>query len=256
LILDGTTQFSTSSQLTGKAYAANYAEPTPAMLTVAVGDMGIAYADAAARSSPDKTELAAGDISGLTLVPGLYKWGTGVLINDDVILAGGPNHVWIFQIAGDLTMASDTSIILSGGAQANHIFWQVAGGAGVNIGTGSHFEGIILARTAINMKTGASINGRLYAQTEVTLQSNPVVKPNEDLPPLRFVQIDHELTDIVLALTNKPDIAITVEHCTNLVTTNWIFLSTATPTVSPYVTTDTTAAATADIKRFYRAFYP
>lgn len=256
LTMDSTIQFSTSAQLTGKAYAANYSAPTPTMLTVAIGDMGAAYADAVGRTLPDATELGTGNISGLTLVPGLYKWGTGVLINDDVILKGGPNHVWIFQIAGDLTMASDKSIILSDGAQANHIFWQVAGGAGVDIGTGSHFEGIILAQTMINFQTGASHNGRLYAQTAVTLDFNSVVKPDESLPPLRFVQIDHESPDTVLALTNKPDIEITLEYCEDLVMTNWIPLSTYTPTVSPYVTTDTTATATADIKRFYRAFYP
>lgn len=53
-------------------------------------DMGTAYADAAGRTLPDFTELGSGDISGLTLTPGLYKWGTAVIINADVHRAGGP----------------------------------------------------------------------------------------------------------------------------------------------------------------------
>jgi hypothetical protein len=143
----------------------------------AILDMGIAYADAADRTTPDFTELGAGDISGLTLVPGLYKWGTGVLINTDVTLSGGPNDVWIFQIAGDLTQANGTIVHLAGGALARNIFWQVGGGTGVAIGTTTVFEGVILAEKAINLNTGATVNGRLLAQTEVTLIQNTVTQP-------------------------------------------------------------------------------
>jgi hypothetical protein len=178
LILDGSGRFSTSTQVTGKIYAADYATPTPVVLTATVGDMEIAYNDATGRSLPDFTELETGSIGGLTLDPGLYKWGTTVLINADVTIAGGPDDVWIFQIAGNLTVASSASVILSGGAQAKNIFWQVAGGVGVDVGTAAHVEGVILAKAGINMQTGASINGRLLAQTAVTLQSNAVTVPS------------------------------------------------------------------------------
>lgn len=174
LILDSTTQFATSSQVVGKVYAADYASPTPANLTTAVGDMQTAYTDAAGRTLPDATELGAGDISGLTITPGLYKWSSGVTIQTDVTLNGGPNDVWIFQIAGDVTMAGSHSVLLSGGAQAGNIFWQVAGGVGVDVGAGSHFEGIILAQAGINLQTGATIKGRLLAQKAVTLDANTV----------------------------------------------------------------------------------
>jgi hypothetical protein len=174
LILDSTTCFSTSSQLVGKAYAANYSSPTPANLTTAVSDMETAYTDAAGRTLPNHTELGAGNIGGMTLAPGLYKWGTDVTIPTDVTLSGGPNEVWIFQIAGNITIASNKRVNLSGGAQAKNIFWQIAGGVGVAIGTGAHFEGIILAQKTIIVKTGASINGRLLAQAAVTLEANTV----------------------------------------------------------------------------------
>jgi hypothetical protein len=175
LTADSTNVFSTSAQVIGKVYAADYAVPTPSNLTTAVSDMETAYTDAAGRATPDFTNLGAGDISGLTLVPGLYKWGTGVSINTDITLNGGPNDVWIFQISGDITQASGTRIILSGGALAKNIFWQTFGVA--TVGTTAHFEGVILCQTAITMDTGASMNGRMLAQTAVTIRSSTVTQP-------------------------------------------------------------------------------
>lgn len=174
LSLDATGVFATSPLVTGKVYASDYAPPTPSNMTTVIGDVGLAYDNAAGRTGPDATELGDGDISALTLAPGLYKWGTGVLINNDVTLAGPADGVWIFQIAQNLTVADGAKVILSGGAQAARIFWQVAGEA--TLGTTSHFEGIILSKTAINMQTGATINGSLLAQTAVALDSNIVTR--------------------------------------------------------------------------------
>ena len=178
LIMDSTNTFSTSSLVTGKVYAADYTDPTPANLTTAVSNMETAYTTAAGRTLPNATELGAGEIGGMTITPGLYKWATGVLITTDVTLNGNPEDIWIFQIAGDLTVANGKSVILSGGAQAKNIFWQVAGGAGVVIGTTANMKGILLAQTAIPMNTGASLNGRALAQTAVTLISNAITKPD------------------------------------------------------------------------------
>jgi len=175
LILDASGTFSTSSQVTGHIFAADYASPTPSNLTTAISDMETAYTDAAGRVTPDYTVLGAGNISGLTLVPGLYKWGTGVLISADVTLHGGPNDVWIFQIAEGITMETNTKIILTGGALPKNIFWQSFGN--VEIRVGAHFEGIILCSTQIIMQSGASLNGRMLAQTQVTLISNIIVQP-------------------------------------------------------------------------------
>ena len=174
LVADSTNVFSTSTQINGKAYAADYASPTSSNLTTAISNMETAYTDAAGRAA-NYTELYTGDISGQTLKPGVYKWGTRVLINSDVILNGGANDVWIFQIAKGITQANGTKIILTGGAQAKNIFWQAA--ETVLIGTGAHFEGIILGMTNITLGTHASINGRLLAQTAVTLIMSTVVAP-------------------------------------------------------------------------------
>jgi len=180
LILDSSGQFSTSTLVNGKVYAADYAVPTPTKMTTAVGDMETAYTDAAGRTLPDATELYAGDLSGRTLAPGLYKWSGGVLINADVTLAGPSDAVWIFQVAGGLTMGSGAKMLLTGGAQTRNIFWQIAGGVGVEIGTTAHVEGTLLAAKAIHLRTGASLNGRALAQTAITLEANAITFPNTE----------------------------------------------------------------------------
>lgn len=175
LALTNATGFATSAQVTGNVYAADMADPTPINLTTAVNNMITAYNDAAGRLSPDFLELGTGNIGGMTLVPGLYKWTNTVTLPSSVTISGGANDVWIFQIAGNLTMSSAVNITLSGGAQAKNIFWQVAGQA--TLGTTSHFEGVILSMTGITLQTGASMNGRALAQTAVILDSNAVTKP-------------------------------------------------------------------------------
>jgi hypothetical protein len=174
LTMDSTNEFSISTQVTGNVYAADYAVPTPSKLTTAVGDMELAFTDAAGRA-PDVTELGTGDIGGMTLVPGVYKWGTGLLIPTDVTLTGSATDVWIFQIAQDLTMSSATNVLLEGGALPKNVFWQVAGF--VDIGSTAHFEGVVLSQTAITLRTGASINGRLLAQTVADIDTSTIVEP-------------------------------------------------------------------------------
>jgi hypothetical protein len=176
LIMDASGTYSTSSLVTGKIYAADYTSPTPTKMTTAVSDMETAYTNAAGRTLPDFTELYAGDITGKTLTPGLYKWGTGVLISSaGVTISGSASSIWIFQIAQDLTVASGAIITLSGGAQASNIFWQVAGQ--VTFGTTVAMKGIILCQTQIAFSTGATLNGRALAQTAVTLDANTVTRP-------------------------------------------------------------------------------
>jgi hypothetical protein len=175
LALTDATGYATSPQVTGKVYAADMADPTPINLTTAVENMITAYNDAAGRPSPDFTELGAGNIGGKTLEPGLYKWSSTVTLPSSVTISGNSTDIWIFQIAGDLTISPAVKVTLSGGAQAKNIFWQVAGEA--TFGTTSHFEGIIMSMTAITFQTGASLNGRALAQSAVILDGNTITKP-------------------------------------------------------------------------------
>ncbi len=175
LVLDATTTFSTATQVTGRVFAASYTAPTPTLLTVAVSNMEGAYTDAASRPNPNFLELGTGNIGGRTLVPGLYKWTSTVTIPQNVTLAGGANDVWIFQTTGDLTMAVGKQVILSGGAQAKNVFWQVAGKVAF-AGT-SHFEGVLLCKTDVTLQTSSTMNGRILAQTQVALQKATVTQP-------------------------------------------------------------------------------
>jgi len=175
LALTNATGHASSTQVTGLIYAADMAVPTPVNLTTAVNNMVTAYTDAAGRPFPDFTELNSGNIGGKTLVPGLFKWTTSVTMPSDVTISGSATDVWIFQIAGNLTMSSAVHITLAGGALAKNIFWQVAGQ--VTLGTTSHIEGVILSMTGITFQTGASMNGRALAQTAVVLDANVVAKP-------------------------------------------------------------------------------
>ena len=171
LVLDKSGTFSRSSLVVGNVYAANYAVPTPSVLTTAVKDMQTAYTNAAGRAA-NVTGLGAGNIGGLTLAPGVYRWGTNVTIPTNLTLSGGKNDVWIFQISGNLSISSAKQVILAGGAQAKNVFWQVAGAT--TLGTTSTFNGTILCKTNIALRTGAVLNGRAYAQTAITLDASRV----------------------------------------------------------------------------------
>jgi hypothetical protein len=174
LTADATNVFATSPQVTGKVFAADYAATTSSSLTTAVGDMMTAFTDAAGRA-PKVTELGAGNIGGMTLTAGVYRWGTGLLVPTDITLSGGTTDVFIFQIAQNLTVSSAVKVTLTGGAVAKNVFWQVSGS--VDLDTTAHLEGVVLSQTSVALHTGASVNGRLLAQTAVSIDGSVVVVP-------------------------------------------------------------------------------
>jgi len=167
-------------EVTGSVFSVDAAGPackitSATRLGIAVLDMQAAYTDAAGRVDPDFLNLGAGTIGSITLLPGLYKWSSSVNIPTDITISGSSTDIFIFQVAGTLTMSSAVRVTLEGGVQAKNIFWVVSDA--VTFGTTSHFEGNILGQTGINMKTGATMNGRMLAQTAVTLQMNTVNQP-------------------------------------------------------------------------------
>ena len=111
-------------EVVGTIYTVDAAGPLPcrvtdaSKLTTAVGDMQAAYNDAAGRINPNFLNLGAGDIGGKILRAGLYKFTSAVVIPTDVTLAGNRNDVWIFQVAGTLSMSSAVNVTLSGTKEA------------------------------------------------------------------------------------------------------------------------------------------
>ncbi|KAE9411399.1 ice-binding protein [Gymnopus androsaceus JB14] len=174
LTLASTGVFSTSNQVIGELFAATYAVPTPSTLTTAISNMQTAYTNANGLVNPGFINLAAGSIGGLVLTPALYKWTSAVGISSaGVTISGTSADVFVFQIAGTLTIAANARVTLVGGALASNIFWVVAGV--VTVEAGAHIEGVILAKTAVTLETEATMNGRILAQTFVALQKATVV---------------------------------------------------------------------------------
>jgi hypothetical protein len=170
------------SNVVGTIYGVDATGPTGSvaaatMLTQAMGDLTIAYNDAAGRTV-DPIGMS-GNLGGRTLYSGLYKsTGTLEITSGDLTLdaQGDSNAVWIFQIASSFNMTNSRQVFLSGGAQASNVFWQA--GSGATFGTTCVMKGTILVYTNITFATGTSLEGRALARTaSVTLQSNTIVRP-------------------------------------------------------------------------------
>ncbi|KAF8801250.1 antifreeze protein [Phlegmacium glaucopus] len=173
LTLDPSGTFSTSPQVVGKLFAASYTSPTPSQLTTAISDMQTAFNDATGRVNPNFVNLSSGNLGGLTLAPGLYKWSSSVNAASGFTISGSATDTWIFQIAGTFSLATGVQTTLLGNAKASNIVWVVSGA--VTLGVGSHLEGVVLGKTSITLQTGTSANGRMLAQTNVALQQATVV---------------------------------------------------------------------------------
>ncbi|KAK4698859.1 hypothetical protein P7C70_g7410, partial [Phenoliferia sp. Uapishka_3] len=174
--------YSTSSQVSEKVYAADYADPTPQNIKQAITDSDNAYNTAQAMTPPDYYNYGAGNIGGASLTPGLYNWNSGVNASSDFTISGSSQDTWVFQIDGVLSLSSQAKASLSGGAQAKNIFWAVTGGA--KIGVESHLEGIVSSATTVVIDTNASLHGRAYSQTATTLQKANVTEPANCLSSL------------------------------------------------------------------------
>jgi hypothetical protein len=136
----------------------------------AQASLTIAYDDAAGRTAVDIVGLA-GDLGGRTLTPGLYKSTSTLAITGTVTLAG--KGIYVFQIASGLTVNSSSGVILSDGADAADVFWQV--GSSATLGTTSSMKGTILALTSISNATGGTLDGRALARNGgVTLEANAI----------------------------------------------------------------------------------
>jgi hypothetical protein len=226
------------------------------MLTKAQGDLTTAY-NYAAGLTPAPTgpflNPGSGNLGGLNLPPGLYKFSSGALLSGSALtLTGNASNVWVFQIATTLTVDNGMQVILAGGAQAANIFWQV--GASAALGTTTVFEGTIMAHDSITFDTDATLNGRALAETAaVTLHSTTITIPNQEAAAPIFGSISSRADGAVtLVIDNSPNFALTIQTSTNLI--NWTTLTTTTPTVSPYTYVDTTDSIGTVL--YYRAFYP
>ncbi len=250
----------TAAQVNGTIYAVDASGPPgsvidPTLLTAAKGDLTTAYNEAAGRTpipEGDFLNPGAGNIGGMNLGPGLYKFtGTALITGSDVTLTGGPEDVWIFQIVANLSVGSTIQVILAGGAQARNVFWQV--GSDAVIGTFAVFKGTIMAAQSISMGTSSTLEGRALAfEAGVVYDGTSGSLPALEAP--RFTEIT--VTDTspeVVALTTTPYFPLTLESCPDLLLANWVPVATETPVVNLHSFTNETAQPAAT-QLFYRAF--
>ena len=149
----------------------------------AEANLTIAYNNASSRSNCPVS--VAGNIGGQTLTPGLYRSTSSLAISSgDLTLSGGgnPDGVFIFQVASALTTTSGRTVILTDGAQAANVFWQI--GSSATLGTTSVMKGTVMAHDSISMLTGSVLNGRAMAETgEVSLAGTTIVVPTNTSTP-------------------------------------------------------------------------
>ena len=118
-------------------------------------------------------EWVAMTVGARTLTGGVYCFAssaglTGILTLDG---QGNPDAVFVFKIGSTLITATNSSVILTGGAQAKNVWWQVTSSATLNSNT--VFIGNIIALTSITIDTGSTILGRALARTgAVTMNAN------------------------------------------------------------------------------------
>ncbi len=158
--------------------------------TIHPGDLAAAQAEADAATAFNdlstracNTNLTGQNLGGLTLTPATYCFNSSAQLSGILTLdaQGDPNAVFIIQAASTFTTAANSSVNLINGADARNVFFQV--GSSATIGTGTQFQGSILAFTSITVTTGASVDGRLLALNgAVTLDSNRVTRP-QVIPP-------------------------------------------------------------------------
>jgi hypothetical protein len=169
----------------------NVADPNDAVTQQAKTDLLIAYDNAFGR--PGGTAISAPLGGGMTLVSGVYTSAADIFVGGDLTLdAGGdPNSVFIFQAktgtlitaAGIASGVANTRVLLTNGAQACNVFWQV--GSSATIGTFTQFVGNILANQSITVNTNATLDtGSVLALNgAVTLDTNVIKKATCATPP-------------------------------------------------------------------------
>lgn len=255
----GSAIYLTAAQVNGTIYTVDSTGPAgsvmdPTLLTTAKGDLTTAYNDAAGRTpTPSGPFLnpGAGNIGGLNLIPGLYKFtGTALITGSDLTLTGGSDDVWIFQIAADLQVSSTIHVILAGGAQARNIYWQV--GTSATIGTFAVFKGTIMADQAITMDTSSTMDGRALAfSAGVTFNGDGGSLPTPG-PPI-FTDISQSANSTTVVLRSTPFFLLSLQTSPDIFPPNWTTIATNTPVISIWTFTNDIPTSTVT-QRFYRAF--
>jgi len=196
---------------------------------------------------------AGAELGGQTLAAGVYVSPSGAydITSVDLTLHGGPNDVWVFQMASTLTVGVGRRVILTGGAQARNIFWQV--GSSATLGTSSVFKGTIMAYASITMNASSTIDGRALAQVgAVTFNGDGGRLPTPEAPMFTAISIT-TTNSVTVVLSTTPYFLLSLQTSPDLSPLSWTTIATNTPVTNSWTFTNATPIATVT-QRFYRAF--
>lgn len=132
---------------------------------------------------PPANVLTGQDLGGKTLLPGVYSFASTAQLTGNLFLnfLGDPNSQFVFQIGSGLTSASGSSVTSIGGGPFGEVYWLI--GSSATLGTGTTFQGNLIAKTSIALQTGTTIIcGRAIALTGAVTMDHNVVS-NDCLNP-------------------------------------------------------------------------
>jgi len=122
------------------------------------------------------TSLTGQDLGGKTLTQGVYCFTSSAQLTGALTLNGNASSIFVFKVASALNTASSSSVVMTGGALARNVYWQV--GSSATLGSSTAFRGNILALTSVSLGTGASLSGRALAiNGAVTMDGNAISMP-------------------------------------------------------------------------------
>lgn len=207
-------------EVTGSVYTA---PPLPGTLTsyavsFAVGaDALIIYNKLVAITGG--TDPGASQLGGKTLSPGVYKSDSGafLLTGADLTLdgKGNPDSIFVFQMASSLTVGAPgapRSVILTNGAQAKNVFWQVGSAATINGAGGGTFVGTLISKAGATISTAGNttitkINGRIIGLFASVTMVNTVFNDPTVIPDPVVIIVPLPLTHITLSGTSNAGVS-------------------------------------------------
>ncbi len=133
-----------------------------AVANQAQADLTTAY-NVAAASTP-ATDLSTTNLGNRTLTAGAYRYTSSAQLTGALTLdaQNNPNAQFVFAIGSALTTAPGSSVVLTNGASACNVYWQI--GSSATLDTTTAFKGNVMALTAISLNDRATVAGRVLAR--------------------------------------------------------------------------------------------
>jgi len=160
---------------------------TMAVATEALSEAQTAYNTL--KNLPPGNILPTNELGNLTLAPGTYTSASFYDISAGPLTLdaqGNPNASWVFQMGTYLTVGTPSaseSVVLTGGAQAQNVYWQVGSAATINYGGGGTMVGTIISQAGLTISspgqstssTVTTLNGRALALAASVTMVNTVI---------------------------------------------------------------------------------